>query len=903
MTIRPQFVLVAVLSWCANTSSARQVPSPGGWHATYSAAGVQAAGLASNAAFVLRDQEAVHPSIPARGFTATYSATLTPPIAGTFVFGVDAAGGEAEVHVESTSGAELAKCVTQGRARATTGALQLGTEPVRVRVVYTRGQGELARLRALWSRSGVDGFELEPIPSWAVRLPEGKMQDVGGDMMHVLGRVLLQQKGCTNCHEPSPMLATVVGRRPGPTLDTLAQRAEPAWAAHWLETYARGEGKGDMPSVFVGDEATRLAAAEDIAHYIASLSSTPAAAPTPADEQNDAQLEQGRRLYHTVGCIVCHGPLESPFAVFHDPQFADEVPEVRVPRAYGAIAGKWRRDGLERLLRDPTHIYPDGRMPTLNLTESEAAAIAAYLHTTMERPLDALVPAAERVARGKAAFQSAGCASCHTIEGAPSTRAPAKNLAELDPARGCLDGADTATPRYAFGPGERDALIAGLAAVKAAFGKTSPLDELRRGRMYNSCSACHAKDGVGGVNAALKPYFQSADDRVDLGDEGRIPPDLTSVGFKLRTEWMEEMIGGTERARPFMAVRMPTFTQANVRLAECFSASEGVLRESEGSPPAPTDDAAQNGRTLAGAQGLNCVNCHNFKDLPAAGTPGPRLDQFHERLRYEWWTAYFPTPSRFKPGTRMPAFNLNGQTAVLDLYGGDWHRQADALWSYMAQRDLMLPPSGVEPAGTLTLDPSREPIVFRAFLESAGTKAILVGTPVGLHFAFDSRACRLVEAWRGAFVDAAGAWSGRGGMNVEGRGPIVWKAPTGPPLTVRLVPRLGDQAFTTTWTFEGYRLDAKRHPTFLYESNGTKVSERFEGALNPSLKIVRRFEVVTGSNTQVVLNAGKGKVAVSDVIGTATQETRADGDTWVTITAPPTAGGTTTIRFTLEVSP
>jgi mono/diheme cytochrome c family protein len=900
VTIRPLFVVIAVWSACLGATFARQVPSPGGWHASYGAAGVRAAGLASNAAFVLRDQETVHPSIPARGFTATYSAVLTPPVAGTFEFGLDVAGGDAELQVANGSGAELAKCVTQGRPRATTGSLTLGTDPVRVTVKYTRGQGEIARLRALWSRSGVDGFELEPIPSWAVRLPEGSMPDIGGDMMHVLGRVLLQQKGCTNCHEPSPMLSTVVGRRPGPTLQSLGERTQPAWAAHWLETYARGEGKGDMPSVFVGDASARLEAAQDVAHYLASLSSAPAEA---AAEPNDAQQEQGRRLYHTVGCIVCHGPLESPFAVFHDPQFADELPEVRVPRAYGAIAGKWRRDGLERLLRDPTHVYPDGRMPSMNLGDNEAAALAAYLSTTMERELAPLVPEPARVARGKTAFQGLGCASCHAIPDAPSTRAAAKALAELDPAKGCLDPADAATPRYALGPGERDALVAGIAAVKSAFGKASPLDELRRGRMYNSCSACHAKDGAGGVNAALKPYFQSADDRVDLGDEGRIPPDLTSVGFKLRTEWMHEMIVGTERARPFMAVRMPTFTAGNGRLAECFSASEGVLRENEGAPPAPSDEAAQDGRTLAGAQGLNCVNCHNFKDLPAAGTPGPRLDQFHERLRYEWWTAYFPTPSRFKPGTRMPAFNLNGQTAVLDLYGGDWHRQADALWSYMAQRDLMLPPSGVEPAGTLTLDPSREPIVFRAFLESAGTKAILVGTPVGLHFAFDSRACRLVEAWRGAFVDAAGAWSGRGGMNVEGRGPVIWKAPTGPPLEVTLVPTLGGQSIAAKWTFKGYRLDPKRYPTFLYEGNGTHVSERFEGSLNPAVKIVRRFEITTASNSRAIVNAGTGKVAVNATSGTATQEVRADGNTWVTVTAPPTAGATTMIRFTLEVSP
>ena len=75
------------------------------------------------------------------------------------------------------------------------------------------------------------------------------------------------------------------------------------------------------------------------------------------------------------------------------------------------------------------------------------------------------------------------------------------------------------------------------------------------------------------------------------------------------------------------------------------------------------------GRLLAGEGGLNCVTCHFFGDLPAAGVPGPDITAFAERLRYAWWRDYVLDPPRFKPGTRMPLFYYTGRGGVTDRRG------------------------------------------------------------------------------------------------------------------------------------------------------------------------------------------------------------------------------------------
>ena len=95
------------------------------------------------------------------------------------------------------------------------------------------------------------------------------------------------------------------------------------------------------------------------------------------------KIQQGRALYHQAGCVACHAPQESAAALkagSSTEQAAGNFTELTnssVP--LGNLAIKMSVPELAKFLMDPLKVRPSGRMPSLNLTETEAHAIAMYL--------------------------------------------------------------------------------------------------------------------------------------------------------------------------------------------------------------------------------------------------------------------------------------------------------------------------------------------------------------------------------------------------------------------------------------------------------------------------------------------------------------------------------------------
>jgi cytochrome c len=96
-------------------------------------------------------------------------------------------------------------------------------------------------------------------------------------------------------------------------------------------------------------------------------------------------LKQGQALYHTVGCVACHEPQARPEAVPGimpvDPKLEAFDRSLQSPASVplGNLARKMTVPQLAAFLRDPLSVRPSGRMPSLNLSEGEAKAIAVYL--------------------------------------------------------------------------------------------------------------------------------------------------------------------------------------------------------------------------------------------------------------------------------------------------------------------------------------------------------------------------------------------------------------------------------------------------------------------------------------------------------------------------------------------
>jgi len=548
------------------------------------------------------------------------------------------------------------------------------------------------------------------------------------------------------------------------------------------------------------------------------------------------------------------------------------------------VAGKYSRRSLTEFLLVPAHSRPSGRMPSFDLKAAEAADIAAYLlgsaATTRQEPSAAgTAPDAALQERGREAFRMLACAACHSggspddgtaraARDPPGTsageglRAVPPPLTRLDPHAGgsCIQPRTVAGrgagPRYALDGPQRAAIIAALdAAVVAAAGAEVPpsaaaddggasagLTQPDLDLVRLNCLACHERGPRGGVGTDRRAFFETVD-QVDLGDEGRLPPRLTGVGARLRPEWLAKAVAGTVALRPHLRARMPKYPPAAVAglpgaLARADRAGPAALPAAE--PPAPWrfPSASDDPSLLpAGAALLDagCVQCHPLGEHVLPGTVGVNLAGVTKRVEPSWFRRLLLDPMSVRPGTKMPAFF--GATVNRAILAGDPERQIAALWAYLDRETFEpLPAKLAAATGDFELKPVERPVVLRTFMKRAGTHAIAVGFPAGVHVAFDADRCRLAEAWSGRFLDARGTWVlaksappaeplGTGRVALDLAAPLAVLAAGSREAAWPLDPPL---------SFLGYGLDAGGVPTFRYRiatpEAAAVVSERVEPA-------------------------------------------------------------------------
>jgi mono/diheme cytochrome c family protein len=741
---------------------------------------------------------------------------------GRYRFALESNDGAASLEVRGADGAELARVAgARGPELAWSAWLTLPATSVRLHALAPLP----GPTRVWWEMAEENGrgFRAEPIPQRAVTPAPTDLSDE-----HVEARdlALLANKGCVQCHAGElPAYERTAAR--APELLDIGARVDVDWLARWIHQPSGEVAYPDMPDLFADTPADRERA-RDVAHFLVQQ---PLAA-TAESRAADADVARGRGLFHELGCIGCHGERDSPAAVLGDPFLeADRIlPQPR--RLLPDLVRKWRRPALEQFLREPARSHPVGRMPDFQLDSGEARAIAAYL-LPLEPARAAHVPDPARAVRGGEAWKAAGCQSCHAAGGELRERT-ARPFAELDAAKRCT------TARYSLRDGEAARLARGARFAARA-------DDAQRAWLHgefaferNGCGACHARAGEGGISYEQRVYFRSEYEETDLGDEGRLPPDLGGVGTKLHAAWIQHVLDTGARARPYLRARMPVYPKPAVAgLGEAFARAEGVVPGTDAREPECSDASARIGRDLLGREQLSCIACHLYKDFPPNGTPGPAFEHFGERLRYEWFRSFLPDPSRAKPGTRMPTFGQAGKSSLTKVHGGDLHKQVDAMWCYFALGEDAPVPPGVERTRSLELVVGERPIVLRTFLEQAGTRGIAVGLPNGLSFAYDANACRLVDAWKGAFLDASGPWADRGGNNAGGQGTRVWQAPSGPPVVLGTLPAAWPE--TSEWQWRGYSLDAQGVPVFEAALGAVMLRERIDGELSPRAVLRRHF--------------------------------------------------------------
>ncbi|HEU5118937.1 MAG TPA: c-type cytochrome, partial [Isosphaeraceae bacterium] len=388
----------------------------------------------------------------------------------------------------------------------------------------------------------------------------------------------------------------------------------------------------------------------------------------------------------------------------------------------------------------------------------------------------------EKRDRGQALFGSLGCASCHQMKVGQKTIASsltARALRDLDPTQGCLaESPGSGVPHYDLSEAQRRAIVEALRAPVEA---PSPKLVLAHTLAAFDCVACHRRENLGGVSDLTNPYFETT--QKEMGDEGRIPPPLDGVGAKLKPDWLEHILKDGAKDRPYMLTRMPKFGGGNVGYLKA------ILADLDHVEPAPRPEFAESdrrikedGRTIVGKQGFNCVGCHTFRGIESTGVQGIDMTLMTRRVQRDWYYRYVINPQSFRPGTRMPSAWPDGQSTLPSVLDGHADQQIEAVWRFLSDGTDAAIPTGLGREPIPLVASNDEAILYRNFIEGAGPRAIGVGYPEAVNLAFDANSFTVAMVWQGAFMDAARHWTGRGDGFQPPMGRNILHLPEGPSL-------------------------------------------------------------------------------------------------------------------------
>jgi len=182
------------------------------------------------------------------------------------------------------------------------------------------------------------------------------------------GTLLLGELNCLSCHKATGSVSAIVQGKKAPILDDVGSRVRPEFLREYLSAPHKAKPGTTMPDLLASlNESERAATVESLVHFLASMGKLREAAPnTPA-------VVRGEQLFHTVGCVACHQPKQGDVA-----KLGTSVP---LP---AKMENKYTVPSLVVFLQNPLHVRPSGRMPQLNLTETEARDIASYLLRELE---------------------------------------------------------------------------------------------------------------------------------------------------------------------------------------------------------------------------------------------------------------------------------------------------------------------------------------------------------------------------------------------------------------------------------------------------------------------------------------------------------------------------------------
>jgi plastocyanin len=226
---------------------------------------------------------------------------------------------------------------------------------------------------------------------------------------------------------------------------------------------------------------------------------------------------------------------------------------------------------------------------------------------------------------------------------------------------------------------------------------------------------------------------------------------------------------------------------------------------------------------------------------------------------------------------RVDYFEQSGEEEIyLGWAGPKFSETALSKWIHPSRKGGGEVEAGEQRNRGIPLAPENgEAVIYRNFINGVSPRGIAVGYPNGVNICFDADQMSHGLMWRGAFIDAKQQWSDRGAGQTQPLGfDVVRVGGDGQGMAVLAdanAPWPPRQERAAGLQFLGYRLDAKRFPTFRYRMGGLLVEEHYEpaGDYKTSNETVTRVLKLTGiPDGNVFIRAATGGM-------------RKEGDLWL----------------------
>ena len=665
----------------------------------------------------------------------------------------------------------------------------------------------------------------------------------------------INELNCAACHAPTE--GALIKKSPAPVLDSVGSRINPGYIEQFLLNPQGTKPGTSMPDVLATlPDKERQPAAIALTHYLSSLGERRFA----ISSLDASRIEVGHETFHSVGCVACHNPREKSSA---EKQLPDSTP-------LGDLRGKYSVASLTAFLLDPLSIRPGGRMPDLHLSEQEASDISQFLlQGQVPARAPVFVPDPALVKKGERLFTTMNCVQCHDASSKPSSIP----FDKLRAGKGCLSPNHKASPRYALS--RKDHELFGRALDALAF--PTDRDRIQLTLMQHNCIACHQRGEMGGVSEDRDPYFETS--QPNLGNDGRIPPDLNLVGARLTEEWLNRVILGGEKIRPYMKTRMPVFGDHNVGHLAALLKKTDRLPAIEELPESGKDlkkQFRQQGEQLMGVN-FACYTCHTFKGKAGGDIKGLDLYTTVNRLEKDYFYHFMMDPQKFKSGIIMPSFFPEGRSPFHDIFEGDARKQIEAMWTFL-NGDFYYYPKGLTAEKTLVEGRKDEAVILRRKFRglNAHRRGIAVAYPNGMNLAFNAQEPDVFMMWKNDFLDATPAFTRQGEGPVSALGELSLKFPQGPSIWTleKDKPWPKDITDAPGYRFRGYTLDELKRPTFLYEYHDLTVQDFFADVGGHTAFFRRTIRLSTDEKLDgLYLRVGRGK----DITKTASGHYVIDG--------------------------